>query len=166
MRLIIRSSPIHRKGCYTTSPIRKSARVIEYTGDRITVEEGNQRHPERGYTRLYGLSDRKHVIDGKGKAAFINHSCNPNCKITEIRRQVWIIALRDIAAGEELTYDYNLYDGDLEEDVPCRCGADNCRGTMYSEKGLARLRKAGLERTSVDRERRQSTRRTGARRHG
>jgi len=74
-------------------------------------------------------------------AAFINHSCDPNCEADEIKGRVWIIAARDIAAGEELTYDYNLYDGDLDDPAPCFCGAPKCRGSMYSEEELARRAK-------------------------
>jgi SET domain-containing protein len=43
------------------------------------------------------------------------------------------MAIRDIAAGEELTYDYRLYDGE-PDDGRCYCGAANCRGTMYAAK--------------------------------
>jgi hypothetical protein len=50
---------------------------------------------------------------------------------------MWIIALRDIAAGEELTYDYNLYDG--EDDAPCLCGSERCRGSLYSAAHLRKL---------------------------
>jgi hypothetical protein len=90
---------------------------------------------------LFGLTDGKHVIDGEGVAAFINHSCDPNCEADEIKGRVWIIASRDIQAGEELTYDYNLYDGDLDDPSPCFCGASNCRGSMYSEEELVRRAK-------------------------
>ena len=58
-----------------------------------------------------------------------------------IDERVWIIAARDIAAGEELTYDYNLYDGELDDESICHCGAKNCRGTMYSEEEVARRKK-------------------------
>ena len=61
---------------------------------------------------------------------------------------MWIIAARDIAAGEELTYDYNLYDGDLDDPSPCSCGAHNCRGSMYSAEELMRRAKA-LRRRSM-----------------
>jgi uncharacterized protein len=54
---------------------------------------------------------------------------------------VWIMSLRSIAPGEELTYDYNLYDGD-EDDARCHCGAGNCRKTMYSPEEIARRKKA------------------------
>jgi hypothetical protein len=39
--------------------------------------------------------------------------------------------MRNIVPGEELTYDYYLYDGD--DEAPCYCGAKNCRGTMYGK---------------------------------
>jgi hypothetical protein len=63
---------------------------------------------------------------------FINHSCDPNCETDEIDGRVWVIALRDIQPGEELTYDYMLYDGADDDPALCFCGSAKCRGTMYS----------------------------------
>ena len=74
--------------------------------------------------------------------------CDPNCEADENKGRVWIIAIRDIEAGEELTYDYNLYDGDLDDPSPCSCGTPDCRGSMYSEKELGRRAKA-LRRRSM-----------------
>jgi DNA polymerase-3 subunit gamma/tau len=65
-------------------------------------------------------------------AMFINHSCDANCETSEIRGRVWIKSIRPIAAGEEITYDYCLYDGGDDEAI-CNCGAKKCRGTMYSK---------------------------------
>src|SRR5690242_16750813 len=113
--LVTRSSSIHRTGCYTKIPIKKKSYVVEYLGDIISPEEADRRYAGREHTYLFGLEDRKHVIDGTNVAAFINHSCDPNCEADEIDGHVWIIALRDIAAGEELTYDYNLYDGEEDD---------------------------------------------------
>jgi len=76
------------------------------------------------------------VIDGHGMAAFINHSCDPNCHTDQIKGRIWIIARRDIRPGEELTYDYNIYDTEPGEAVPCYCGSRNCRGTMVCEEEL------------------------------
>jgi hypothetical protein len=81
------------------------------------------------------------VIDGFGMAAFVNHSCNPNCESDQFGDHIWIVALRDIEAGEELTYDYCLWDGEPGDEAPCYCGASNCRGTMYSEEEIARQKK-------------------------
>ena len=146
MGLLIRSSGIHGEGCYTSSPIRKGTRIVEYTGERISNEEADKRYDRREITYLFGLSDGKHVIDGNGIAALINHSCEPNCVAEEIRGLVWIVALRHIRGGEELTYDYNLYDG--EGDVPCHCRARRCRGSLYSEEEIAKRKKTERRRRS------------------
>ncbi len=140
MGLIVRSSAIHAAGCYTTAPIPKRARVVEYTGPRISKAEADIRYEDSPVTYLFGLGSGEMVIDGHGMAMFINHSCDPNCETCEEDGRVWIEAIRDIAAGEEITYDYCLYDGGLDEAF-CNCGAKNCRGTMYSRKEV-RKRKA------------------------
>jgi SET domain-containing protein len=152
MSLLIRASKIHSAGCYTTVPIRKGTAIVEYTGPRITVEEADARYSARPETYLFGLSDGKHVIDGDGIAAFVNHCCDPNCEPEEVDGRIWIVALRDIAAGEELTYDYNLYDG--EGDAPCFCGAKNCRGSLYSAEELRQTHKASRRRKSKPGQRR------------
>jgi uncharacterized protein len=131
MSLIIRSSAIHAAGCYTIAPIKKGTRVVEYTGPRITKEKADEKYQDSPTTYLFGLGDGSQVIDGHGTAMFINHSCDPNCETDEIRGRVWVTAIRDIAADEELTYDYNLYDGE-DDDATCNCGAAKCRKTMYS----------------------------------
>jgi uncharacterized protein len=140
--LEIRHSKIDSEGCYATAPIKKGTVVVEYAGPHITIKEADALYDDHPSTYLFGLSDGIHVIDGEGMAAFINHSCDPNCEADEIKGRVWIIATRDIDAGEELTYDYNLYDGDLDDPSPCFCGAHNCRGSMYSEKELTRRAQA------------------------
>ncbi len=141
MSLVIRRSKIHNAGCYTKAAIKKGAQIVEYTGPRLTVAEANKKYKKATRTYLFGLEDEKTVIDGEGMAAFINHSCAPNCEPDEIGRRVWIFALRNIKAGEELTYDYNLYDGELDDESVCYCKAKSCRGTMYSEEEMERRAK-------------------------
>ena len=75
-------------------------------------------------------------IDGAvdwNPARFINHSCAPNCEAQEEDEQIWIIALRDIRAGEELSFNYG-YDLQDYEEHPCRCGAPQCLGYMVAEE--------------------------------
>ncbi len=141
MGLIIRSSAIHAAGCYTTTPIRKGARVAEYTGPRLSKAEADKRYDETPITYLFGLGDGSVVIDGHCMAMFINHSCDPNCETHEEKGRVWIKAIRTIAAGEEITYDYCLYDGDDDEAL-CNCGARKCRGTMYSHTERRRRKRS------------------------
>jgi hypothetical protein len=141
MGLMIRSSSIHAAGCYTTSAIPKGVKVVEYTGPRINKEEADDHFKDSRITYLFGIGDGTTVINGHGMAMYINHSCDPNCETEESRGRVWVMSLRRIAPGEELTYDYNLYDGD-EDDARCYCGASNCRETMYSPEEVARRKKA------------------------
>jgi hypothetical protein len=139
MALIIRSSAIHAAGCYTTTPIRKRERVVEYTGDIIPNEEGDRLYKHKDYTYLFALDGGTHMVDGYGMAMYLNHSCQPNCETDEIDGHIWVIALRNIEPGEELTYDYNLFDG--EGEAPCTCGARRCRGTMYSYDEIRKQKK-------------------------
>ncbi|HWX53807.1 MAG TPA: SET domain-containing protein-lysine N-methyltransferase [Verrucomicrobiae bacterium] len=141
MALIVKSSPLHGAGVYSTAPIKKGQRVLEYTGPKITKEQCEGMYAGTEVTYLFGMDDGKTVIDGFGTAAFVNHSCDPNCETDEIRGHIWIIALKNIKAGEELTYDYNLYDGEPGEQAPCYCGTKNCRGTMFSEDEIKRQKK-------------------------
>ncbi|MGA8109736.1 MAG: SET domain-containing protein-lysine N-methyltransferase [Acidobacteriaceae bacterium] len=137
MALIIRSSAIHAAGCYTMDPIRKGSRVVEYTGPRIPKEIADEKYENSPTTYLFGIGDGSLVIDGHGTAMFINHSCDPNCETEEADGRVWIMAIRNIKAGEELTYDYFLYDGD-DDEARCNCGSPQCRGSMYSPEEIRR----------------------------
>ena len=53
--------------------------------------------------------------------------------------RIFITALRNIAAGEEINYDYGLiiderYTPKLKAEYPCWCGAASCRGTLLAPK--------------------------------
>jgi SET domain-containing protein len=82
------------------------------------------------------------VIDAKhggNSSRWINHSCKPNCEADEEGGRVFIKALRNILAGEELFYDYGLiidakYTKKLLAEYPCWCGAKSCRGTLLAPK--------------------------------
>jgi uncharacterized protein len=141
MALVIRRSKIHADGVYTTTPIKRGTIVVEYTGPWLTNSAADDIYEHSPRTYLFGLTDGEHVIDGDGIAAFINHHCDPNCEADEIKGKVIIRAIRNIAAGEELAYDYNLYDGDLDDLALCFCGAPRCRGSLYSAKELVRRRR-------------------------
>src|SRR2546423_11609202 len=143
MALVVRRSKIHADGAYTTTPVRKKHIVVEYTGPRLTNDQADAIYDDSPRTYLFGLCEGDRVIDGDGIAAFINHSCDPNCEADEIDGRVFIRAIRNIAAGAELAYDYNLYDGDPDDPAPCWCGAKKCCGSMYSKKELAKRKKLG-----------------------
>jgi hypothetical protein len=139
----LRESPIQGRGAFATRRIRKGTRIIEYTGERITQDEADERYDDeamgRHHTFLFTL-DEKTVIDaavGGNEARFINHSCDPNCQALIEGDKIFIYALKDISPGEELAYDYAYeraegMDEESEQLYVCRCGAKNCRGTILA----------------------------------
>lgn len=135
--LIIRSSSIHAAGCYTTLAIKKGSQVCEYDGPRFTKDEADERYADRFITYLFSCGEEGMVIDGFGMAMFINHCCDPNCETEDDGGRIFVKAVRDIRAGEELTYEYNLHDSD-DEEGDCYCGAKKCRGTMFSDAEVRR----------------------------
>ena len=144
-RIQVRRSGIHGKGVFALQPLAKGEVVIEYTGEVITWREALRRHPhdpmDPQHTFYFHIDD-KHVIDAKhgGNAArWINHACSPNCEADEQDGRVFIKALRKIAVGDELFYDYGLsiderYTPALKKQYACRCGTRGCRGTLLAPK--------------------------------
>jgi uncharacterized protein len=148
-RLLIRSSSIHAAGCYTLDPIPRGRRVLEYDGARISKELADERYSDRPVTYLFGFGDSSDVIDGFGTAMFLNHSCDPNCETEDHDGRIYIRAIRNIAANEELLYEYHLYDSEEDNaDCYCYCGAPQCRGTMFSDDELKRRARSAARKQS------------------
>jgi len=146
---MIRSSAIHAAGCITLDPVRRGQRILEYDGPRLAKSMADIRYAERIVTYLFGIGDGDMVIDGFGTGMFLNHSCDPNCESENRGDRIFVIATRDIAAGEELVYEYNLYDSDLEDTCDCYCGAPQCRGTMFSDLEVKRRARAFARRNAA-----------------
>jgi hypothetical protein len=156
-KIVVKNSRIHGRGVYAGRKLKKGERVVEYKGELITWKECDRRPPsdpdDPHHTFFFSLSDGKHVIDaavGGNAAKWINHSCAPNCETEEDDegQRVFIVALRDIRAGEELNYDYGLITDEritptLKKNYECRCGARNCRGTMLALKSRSRSKRKG-----------------------
>jgi uncharacterized protein len=127
-KLIVKKSGIHGKGVFASEPIKEGHKIIEYTGEKILGKEGDRRSEiDDKLTYIFILND-KYDIDGSvngNDARLVNHSCDPNADTDVINDRIWIIADRDIAVGEEITYDYSFDADDLEE---CCCGSVKCRG--------------------------------------
>jgi SET domain-containing protein len=124
-------SPIHRWGLFAAETIPARRRVIEYTGQRIDQREV-WRRSFRHHLYVFWLNDHWAIdgaIGGSG-AEFINHSCDPNLYARITRGHIYLTSLRRIAAGDELTLDYQLDDdGSVSA---CACGSPRCHGTMTS----------------------------------
>jgi hypothetical protein len=60
----------------------------------------------------------------------VNHSCDPNLGV---EGQITFVAMRDINAGEEVTFDYAMVDMSDADEFVCECGGPHCRGKMTGE---------------------------------
>ena len=141
----VRSSPVHGLGGFALRRIPSGTRIAEYVGERLTDDEVDARYANRegdlGHTFLFRIDDNAYVdasLQGN-ESRFINHSCDPNCESDVVDGHVYITAIRDIAPGEELTYDYALEGEDEsapdgKDPYACRCGSPQCRGTMLESR--------------------------------
>ena len=144
-RIQVRRSGVHGKGVFALQDIAEGETLIEYVGEIISWDEAQDRHPhdpnDPNHTFYFHVNEDR-VIDalfGGNSSRWINHSCAPNCEADEDNDRIFIKAIRNIAAGEELNYDYGLiidepYTKKLKAEYPCWCGAKNCRGTLLSPK--------------------------------
>ena len=129
----IRNSGIHGKGGFALQDIPAGIRVAEYRGERIDKKEAAKRCEAQNPYIFY--IDEEWDIDGDvegNPARFFNHSCNPNCEAQGTDGRIWLVSLKEIKKGDELTFDYG-YDLENFEEHPCVCGAAQCRGYIVGE---------------------------------
>ena len=144
-RIQTRRSGVHGKGVFALQNIAEGQTLIEYVGEIISWPEAQARHPhdpaQPNHTFYFHIDEHR-VIDavvGGNSSRWINHACDPNCEADEQNGRIFIKALRNIQAGEELNYDYGLiiderYTARLKAEYPCWCGAAQCRGTLLAPK--------------------------------
>lgn len=151
-KVVAKKSAIHGDGVFASEAIAAGERVVRYKGKLRSHEEvdalyGEQ--PEDGHTFLFTVNE-DYVIDANvdgNVARFINHSCAPNCEAVvhqnkngkRHKDKIQIEAIRDIAPGEELTYNYGIvlhepHTARLKKLWACRCGSPQCTGTLLQPK--------------------------------
>ena len=158
----VRHSSIHGYGVFAARRIRKGTAVIEYLGERVSHARADARHadkdPNDNHTFLFTV-DEKIVIDAGvngNEARYINHGCDPNCESAILNKRVFIMAIRTIQPGEELSYDYLIQRDsddapDVDEVYACRCGAGSCRGSMLEAPKKASQKARKLARRAPSR---------------
>ena len=121
-------------GLFATKPIKRTAYIATYRGRRISTEESEERE-RRGAKYMFELN-RRWTIDGSSRwnvARYLNHSCRPNAKPVLRKGRIVFVALRRIARGEEITYDYGReYFDFFIKPSGCRCAA--CAAKAAKEK--------------------------------
>ena len=140
-KTVIRRSPIECKGLFARRAIRASE-IVAVKGGHILDRRALARVKGRIAHAYVQIADgffigARTAAEVRRNKIFVNHSCAPN---VGIRGQIIFVAMRDIRADEELTYDWAMEENELAR-TRCRCGAAACRGTLTGRD----WRKAALQ---------------------
>src|SRR6266436_3515350 len=129
-----KNSPIHGMGGFAGAAIPPETRILEYLGKKIDKHE-SLRQCELENPCIFCL-DERFDLDGNvdwNPARFLNHGCSPNAEARLMDGSIWIVALRHIRAGEEITFNYN-YDLQDYREHPCSCDSRDCCGYIVAEE--------------------------------
>lgn len=135
-------------GVFTTSLIKKGSQVLVIKGtlnhfERLLEIDGDILNNSFRYSLNYYLSPGP-----KDTSYYVNHSCEPNTKVVKRKKEISLVAIRDIAKGEEIVFDYStIIAKDDIWTMKCNCGTANCRKNI---KQWDRLPKKVLEKYLKD----------------
>jgi len=143
----IKKSNIDRngKGLYATKDIEEGTKIIDYVGKIITKKKSDKSEKFDNSKPIYLFDlNNKYDLDGDvswNTARLINHSCLNNCEYEGKGLKLWVVAIKNIKKGEELTCDYGFsYDPDYKQ-FPCSCGSKNCAGFIVRAGSRWRINK-------------------------
>lgn len=122
-RLVRKRSRLHGYGVFAAEPITKNTRIVDYAGELVRNRDSGPREDRylaEGCIWVFRVNRTwsRDAAVGGNIARFINHACRPNCWYEVVDTTIWIRASRNIAKGEELTYDYATEGAKV---IDCRC---------------------------------------------
>ncbi len=106
--IVVLDSPIQGKGIFTTKPCKKGEALMIIAGETINADECLRREAEEANVYIFYNDDDTYIDTAMtAKIRYINHSCEPNAEVKDRDREsLYLVALRAIEAGEEITIDY------------------------------------------------------------
>lgn len=106
-------------------PIEKGELISIWGGDIVAKDRLDPSMP-RFTQRVLQIDEELYILTAEEKEPndCFNHSCEPNLGFTG---QIGLVTLRDVDAGEELTFDYAMSDGEPYDEFDCHCGMPTCR---------------------------------------
>jgi len=115
-------------GSFAVEPISEGETVAAFGGWVVPHSVLTTFSHER-QSRSIQVDTDLYLVSGEtpDSGDLLNHSCDPNCGLSG---QLLLIAMRDIAPGEELCFDYAMCDASDYDEFRCLCGAPNCRGIV------------------------------------
>lgn len=111
-------------------PFAKGALLAVWGGDVLTRAQVEALAPGDRRLALQVDEDAFLFSTREGPADWVNHACEPNAGLSG---QVSLVAMRDIAVGEEICFDYAMSDGCPYDEFDCHCGSPICRGRVRGD---------------------------------
>lgn len=127
-KIAIRESGIQGKGIFAEEAIKKG-QLIQYITGKKVKKLPKTKEESLSIPNWFGLSRHFWIDPEQGPFRYLNHSCEPNAAIKGTKS---LVAMRDIAEGEEVTMDYSMTDADPLWEMECSCEATRCRKTIRS----------------------------------
>jgi len=109
-------------GVYARTEFPAGAVVLHFAGPLLLNEAIED------FTYTIQVDRGLHLGPSGGIDDFVNHSCEPSTTLASDPPRIWLVAARDIRAGEEITFDYSTCLGEEPVLPVCFCGSASCRG--------------------------------------
>jgi hypothetical protein len=125
-----RFKPGHQRGVFARMPLAKGE-LIAIFGGAVCHWEALMALPEALRSLSLQVDDELFLVPERiGEGDYVNHSCTPNAGLSG---QICLVAMRDIAPGEEIRFDYTMCDSLPYDEFDCECGEPNCRGRVTGD---------------------------------
>lgn len=118
------------QGVHTLEELDAGSRILDFSGPLVGRDYVQKVFERRGHDGFLQVAESLYMGVSGGFDDYVNHSCEPNCGISFSEETPCLIALENIEAGSELTFDYASTQERFPFRFDCSCGAPNCRGSI------------------------------------
>lgn len=127
--LTIAPSKINGQGVFALAIVKKGMVVLSFPKEKMNWLEIKRRFGQEYLDHCLEVDDDTDaMVEPDTPAWYVNHSCAPNSGINGHS----LVAMRDIAEGEEITFDYSMSLATEYWTMRCNCGSPGCRGLISS----------------------------------
>ncbi len=140
--IVVLESPIQGKGIFTTKPCEAGEVLMIIAGETINADECLRREEQEGNVYIFYNDDNTYIDTAMtAKIRYINHSCKPNAEVKDRDHDsLYLVALRSIEAGEEITIDYDyeeIYDICFAQNPACQKDQCAARRRLFDWQSLS-----------------------------
>lgn len=118
-------------GLFAIEALQKDEVLAVWGG---VIVPGEQLGSYSDYAQTHGLQVEDDLyllpLTDDDPSDYFNHSCDPN---SGLLGQITLVAMRPVAAGEEICFDYAMSDSNPYDEFDCGCGTQHCRGRITAE---------------------------------